>query len=124
MGLQTAENGHGLAGNESLLSSQDKSADGSGRRAILGSGHEISSSIDSRLMVLVDTLRHESVRRGFGFSHHGWTRETPARVGLSHMTPHDRYILEQAIRTLCRIEAAKKPKRVYRKVKKVKVDRC
>jgi hypothetical protein len=37
------------------------------------------------------------------------------------MTPHDRYILEQAIRTLCRIEAAKKPKRVYRKPKKVKL---
>lgn len=25
------------------------------------------------------------------------------------MTPHDRWILEQAIRTLCRIEAARKP---------------
>jgi RPA family protein len=36
------------------------------------------------------------------------------------MTPRDRWILEQAIRTLCRIEAARKPKRLYRKPKKVK----
>jgi hypothetical protein len=40
------------------------------------------------------------------------------------MTPHDRYILEQAIRTLCRIEAAKKPirkpRRYTKKPKQVK----
>jgi site-specific DNA-cytosine methylase len=42
----------------------------------------------------------------------------PAQLVI--MTPRDHYILEQAIKTLCRIEATKTPKRARRKFQRLK----